>query len=76
MNIIFENQLIGLSGIEYLATGYEIVGPNGIHLFLESEENRSAIYLEANEMSVNDVECGSIGELITMIGNPPLIQNS
>jgi hypothetical protein len=66
-NLTFENAI-------YQILGFQPVGPDAIHLFIENENNSITIFLQFETTIVNELPCADFAGLLSAIGNPDIIE--
>jgi hypothetical protein len=71
--LFYINGFVIHNEIEYSAIGYQLLGTEGLHIFLQNNEYNTAIYLEINLTMINDVVCTSTDQIIESLGNPPVM---
>ena len=70
INLIYNSGILTFKNAEYSISGYQNIGYEGIHLFIQNETYSMVIFLDTETTTINETSFSSMEEILTALGNP------
>jgi hypothetical protein len=69
-NLLFNSGNLTFENAIYQILGFQVVGTDGLHLFIENENNSIIIFLQFEMTTVNEISFLTMEEMLAALGNP------
>jgi hypothetical protein len=69
-NLLFNSGNLTFENAIYQILGFQPVGPDGLHLFIENENNSIIIFLQFEMTTVNEISFLTMEEMLAALENP------
>lgn len=70
INLIYNSGILTFENAEYVITGYQSIGFEGIHLFIQNETYSMVIFLDTETTTINEASFSSMEEMLIALGSP------
>jgi hypothetical protein len=71
ISLTYSSSQVTYQNSAYTIYATDVVGPDGLHMFLQDSDNLMAVYLKVGYTSINGTQPASVEDIIAALGNPP-----
>jgi hypothetical protein len=70
INLIYNSEILTFENAEYSIIGYQSIGYEGIHLFIQNQTYSMVIFLDTETTTINETSFSSMEEMLIALGSP------